>query len=368
MRARMNAAVIDVLVLLIPLVGIDLLLSQAFPSLGFFEVSTRGNSGSSSTSVSLGASGFLLTIALTLSYFFVSEALYGRTIGKRRMGLCVISARGGAASIDGVSARTVFRLIDGLMFYLVGAFVALISGPRRQRLGDLAGRTVVVREEDAVGVSRRRAGLRIGIYPALWIGAVVVVVGLGLGSAVGANDRAIASLSSYVAAREHGSAMVACSLLSVDQQRELVARVTGDYQHATSAQCPKFVLDQSDASSVIDPNLAAFAAGPLHTERGPLGAVVIDSAEFPNISIVAIQEKGRTVLDARGLQKVSFVNQCAAFRELSPASCFCIYEWLRANHINPYGDTDYHPSASYADQVASTARARCVANPAALPS
>ena len=95
---------------------------------------------------------------------------------------------------------------------------------------------------------------------------------------------------------------------------------------------------------------------------------MIESAEFPNISMVAIQENGRTVLDPRGLQKVSFVSQCTALHQLTPAPCFCIYEWLRANHINPYGDTDYHPSASYVDQAASAARARCIANPADLPS
>ena len=45
-----------------------------------------------------------------------------------------------------VGLRTVLRVVDGLPFlYLVGFVAMLATGARRQRLGDLAARTLVTR-------------------------------------------------------------------------------------------------------------------------------------------------------------------------------------------------------------------------------
>jgi uncharacterized RDD family membrane protein YckC len=43
------------------------------------------------------------------------------------------------------SLRTILRIVDGFLFYLVGLIVILATGKRRQRLGDLAGGTTVAR-------------------------------------------------------------------------------------------------------------------------------------------------------------------------------------------------------------------------------
>ncbi len=45
-----------------------------------------------------------------------------------------------------VSLRTILRIVDGLFIYLVGLIVALLSGERRQRFGDMAGKTQVVKK------------------------------------------------------------------------------------------------------------------------------------------------------------------------------------------------------------------------------
>lgn len=89
---------------------------------------------SGSANLRLGLPGVLVISALTLSYFFLFEALRGQTIGKRRMGLRVQSAEGGPPGLNAISARTVLRLIDGLVFYAVGALIAGLSGSRRRRL------------------------------------------------------------------------------------------------------------------------------------------------------------------------------------------------------------------------------------------
>ena len=43
-----------------------------------------------------------------------------------------------------IGVRTVLRLIDGIFLYLVGLGVMLLTGQKRQRLGDLAAGTMVV--------------------------------------------------------------------------------------------------------------------------------------------------------------------------------------------------------------------------------
>jgi uncharacterized RDD family membrane protein YckC len=87
----------------------------------------------------------------------LSELLTGgRTPGKWLLGLRVRAEDGGAADISALLVRNVFRLVDLLPgTYAVGA-VAVAVGGRRQRLGDLLARTVVV--SDRVPVSRYALG------------------------------------------------------------------------------------------------------------------------------------------------------------------------------------------------------------------
>ena len=92
-----------------------------------------------------GAPG-LLWIAGWFLYFFLGEALAGRTLGKAALGLRVVHAHDGSRpGLGAIAARTALRPIDGLpLFYGLGLLTILLT-PSRQRLGDLAARTVVVR-------------------------------------------------------------------------------------------------------------------------------------------------------------------------------------------------------------------------------
>lgn len=88
----------------------------------------------------------LVLLLVALAYYFVTEAFWGgRTVGKRLLGLRVASADGGAAGPGQIALRTLLRTIDGIGFYLVGLVAVLATGRRRQRLGDLAAKTRVVR-------------------------------------------------------------------------------------------------------------------------------------------------------------------------------------------------------------------------------
>ena len=67
-------------------------------------------------------------------------------VGKVALGLRVVRTDGSKPSGGSVAVRTLLRLIDGLPFlYLVGVVCILATGQRRQRVGDLAADTTVVK-------------------------------------------------------------------------------------------------------------------------------------------------------------------------------------------------------------------------------
>jgi len=105
-----------------------------------------GHSGGGKASVHLGGSATLLWLGISLVYFAVCEGTWGQTLGKRLLGIRVVSADGNRASFGQVVGRTVLRVVDALpFFYIVGLISVLATGRgRRQRVGDLAAGTYVV--------------------------------------------------------------------------------------------------------------------------------------------------------------------------------------------------------------------------------
>lgn len=331
LSARAQALIIDGLVLLVPVLAIAFGLSLVFPHRGFFFYST----GSSGSGVRLGLPGVLVVSALSLSYFFLFEALRGQTIGKRAMGLRVQLAEGGPAGMNGISARTVLRLIDGLAFYAVGALIAGLSGSRRRRLGDWLGGTVVVYDDSAMDIEDdRRALWQVLAYPLSWTIAVFVAVfALGLGTAAGAEEQAISLVQSYVKAREHGDGALACSMLSREQQRELVAIQTRDYRHADAARCPELILSSDAASHLLNPGLGAFTAGPLEARYNPAGFALVGVHGEADAALIVVFEHGQPKLDMRGAEKLGFEKGCVGAAGASLAQCDCMFVSLRAEGL-----------------------------------
>jgi uncharacterized RDD family membrane protein YckC len=79
-----------------------------------------------------------------LYYFFALESGEGQTVGKKLMKLRVVRADGRPAGMREIAVRTILRVVDGIGLYIVGLIVMLITGERRQRIGDLAAATIVV--------------------------------------------------------------------------------------------------------------------------------------------------------------------------------------------------------------------------------
>jgi uncharacterized RDD family membrane protein YckC len=109
---------------------------------GWALAAVTGNT--SATGFNLGGAPALVFFLIAFAYFVVMEKTQGATLGKKAMGLRVVRENGSAMDWGAVIIRNLLRIIDGIAFYLVGAIVVWIS-KKRQRLGDMAAKTLVVR-------------------------------------------------------------------------------------------------------------------------------------------------------------------------------------------------------------------------------
>jgi uncharacterized RDD family membrane protein YckC len=112
-------------------------------ALAFGDVRTEGEAANWVSNLPVWAS--VAYGLFVLAYFVLLEGLLGQTLGKLATGIKVVAeATGQAPGIAAAAIRTLLRLIDGLFCYAVAFVTVLVSG-KRQRLGDMAARTLVVR-------------------------------------------------------------------------------------------------------------------------------------------------------------------------------------------------------------------------------
>lgn len=88
----------------------------------------------------------ILYFVVSVGYAMTFEWIWrGQTIGKRTLRLRVVDAEGMRLQFSQIAMRNLLRVVDALpAFYLIGGAAALFT-PKAQRLGDLAGNTVVIR-------------------------------------------------------------------------------------------------------------------------------------------------------------------------------------------------------------------------------
>jgi uncharacterized RDD family membrane protein YckC len=135
--SRFGAYLIDLAIQVAVLLGVLLLASL---------IGRGGASGTSGGLVVAGAFSLLFVIDF-VGYFVIFEMLWsGRTPGKRALGLRVVRVGGQPVGFWSSLLRNLLRVIDSLpSLYIVGSILVLVS-PKNQRLGDMLGRTVVIRE------------------------------------------------------------------------------------------------------------------------------------------------------------------------------------------------------------------------------
>ena len=130
---RISAALIDLALLVVLFIVLALTIGES---------ETEGGSAS----LNLSGASAAVNFALVLLYYFALEAAIGQTVGKRLLGLRVVRIDGSHPSVAAIALRTLLRIVDWLPFgYLVGFITMMVTGRRRQRLGDLAAKTSVAR-------------------------------------------------------------------------------------------------------------------------------------------------------------------------------------------------------------------------------
>lgn len=91
----------------------------------------------------VGFTAYILSVFLAFDgYFIFFEWKKGATPGKTAMGLRVVSLRGGKLTFGQCVIREIFRQLDNALFFV--PLIAIFFSPRRQRLGDMAAKTLVV--------------------------------------------------------------------------------------------------------------------------------------------------------------------------------------------------------------------------------
>jgi uncharacterized RDD family membrane protein YckC len=120
-------------------------------AVGIFAALGRGGTGLA----------LLLLFALTWGYNVVCEVwFHGQTLGKRALGLRVVSADGTPITLLPSITRNLLRVVDGLPgIYGVGLVCGMID-PSARRIGDIVAGTLVVHADDLP------AGSKVPVAPA----------------------------------------------------------------------------------------------------------------------------------------------------------------------------------------------------------
>ena len=86
----------------------------------------------------------LISLVLWIVYFTYFEGKDGQTLGKKMMGIKVVAESG---KMDNRAAfiRNILRIIDGLPFAYILGFIVAVASEKKQRIGDLAAKTLVVK-------------------------------------------------------------------------------------------------------------------------------------------------------------------------------------------------------------------------------
>ena len=147
--SRFVAALMDYIIIFILLFGVTWLFSQAQGSNRF-------------ATPFYPPLYYVVVFLITWGYHLIFELVWnGQTPGKRRAGIRVIQANGLPVTVSGILIRNIVRLFDFLpLGYGVG-LIMLFATKRTQRLGDLAARTAVIREQREVTLQTIKEDMRV---------------------------------------------------------------------------------------------------------------------------------------------------------------------------------------------------------------
>ncbi|HEY5594012.1 MAG TPA: RDD family protein [Nitrospiria bacterium] len=102
--------------------------------------------GSLAHFLAAGGRGWMIAPLLLFTYHSLAEGFWGQTYGKRLCRIAVVDRSLQPCTLLQSVIRNLLRLADGIGLYGVG-FVSISATDRWQRLGDLAGQTVVIQKK-----------------------------------------------------------------------------------------------------------------------------------------------------------------------------------------------------------------------------
>ncbi|MCF7956231.1 MAG: RDD family protein [Phycisphaerae bacterium] len=88
----------------------------------------------------------IASVTITLGYFITLDALSGQTIGKKVMGLQVVTTDGQPINFAISFGRTLLGILDFLPNLFIAGFITMLVSKKNQRLGDMAVGTVVIKK------------------------------------------------------------------------------------------------------------------------------------------------------------------------------------------------------------------------------
>lgn len=135
---RFLALLIDIVILY----AINYFIAKSFGG-----TATTDMTGGMSSDFNLQGPAALIVMILDLAYYVVMEGTIGATVGKLVFGIRVRMADGSKASMGASLIRNLLRIVDAIPYlipYLLAAILVWTS-PTKQRLGDRAAKTVVVK-------------------------------------------------------------------------------------------------------------------------------------------------------------------------------------------------------------------------------
>ena len=86
----------------------------------------------------------LIYVVLFFGYFAYMEAIQGGTFGNKALGLRIVKEDGGPIGWSEAIIRTLLRIVDHFFGGLV-AFICILSSEKKQRVGDMVAKTIVIK-------------------------------------------------------------------------------------------------------------------------------------------------------------------------------------------------------------------------------
>ncbi|ASR49548.1 RDD family protein [Paenibacillus kribbensis] len=134
--------------------------------------------------------GMVLGIFLigSFCYYLLLEGLTGYTLGKFVLRIQVVNGEGRSPGLVKSLIRTLIQLVDTNPLFFLGlpAGVCVLATPKKQRLGDMAANTYVVKVRDLRAVNRQKTGIFTGaiilmtiisvIYAAFFISSLITQI------------------------------------------------------------------------------------------------------------------------------------------------------------------------------------------------